>query len=126
MKQRSQSRRMKTVSPHGRSKRNDHDRRHTRDLAHPASHDGRHQRRDGWVAYGSAGSPRDARKKVGAVEGEMQGRRRGLAGGMMHGRRHGRGRDCRKEDGVGGGWSGGTVRSVDALARASRCSRDKS
>jgi hypothetical protein len=51
---------------------------------------------------GSAGSPRDAGKEVGAVEGGMQGRRRG------------RGRDCRKEDSAGGGWSGGTVRLVDA------------
>jgi hypothetical protein len=53
---------------------------------------------------GSAGSPRDAGKEVGAVEGGMQGRRRG------------RGRDCRKEDSVGGG----TVRLVDALAPALR------
>lgn len=30
-KQRSQSRRMETVAPHGRPKRNDHDQRHTRD-----------------------------------------------------------------------------------------------
>jgi hypothetical protein len=35
-----------------------------------------------------------------------------------------RGRDCREEDGVDGGWSGGTVRVVDALAPALRCSRD--
>jgi hypothetical protein len=35
-----------------------------------------------------------------------------------------RGRDCREEDGAGGGWSGGTVRAVDALAPALRCSRD--
>jgi hypothetical protein len=37
-----------------------------------------------------------------------------------------RGRDCREEDGAGagGGWSGGTVRVVDALAPTLRCSRD--
>jgi hypothetical protein len=38
--------------------------------------------------------------------------------------RRGRERDCRKEDGAGRGWSGGTVRLVDALAPALRCSRD--
>jgi hypothetical protein len=40
--------------------------------------------------------------------------------------RRGRGRDCREEDVAvaGGGWSGGTVRVVDALAPALRCSRD--
>jgi hypothetical protein len=35
-----------------------------------------------------------------------------------------RGRDCREEDGAGGGWSGGTMRVVDALALALRFSRD--
>jgi hypothetical protein len=75
----------------------------------------------GWD--GSAGSAWDAGKEVCAVEGGMQGRRRGLAGGMQ-GRRRGRGRDCRKEDSADGGWSGGTVRLVDALAPALRCSRD--
>jgi hypothetical protein len=34
------------------------------------------------------------------------------------------GRDRREEDGAGAGWSGGTVRVVDALAPALRCSRD--
>jgi hypothetical protein len=42
--------------------------------------------------------------------------------GCREGRRRGRERDCRKEDGTGGGWSGGTVRLVDALAPALRCS----
>jgi hypothetical protein len=35
-----------------------------------------------------------------------------------------RGRDCREEDGAGKGWSEGTVRVVDALTPALRCSRD--
>jgi hypothetical protein len=40
--------------------------------------------------------------------------------------RRGRRRDSREEDGAGagGGWSGGTVRVVDALAPTLRCSRD--
>jgi hypothetical protein len=47
-------------------------------------------------------------------------------GGIAGKGRRGRGRDCREEDGAGGGWSGGTVRVVvDALALALRCSRDK-
>jgi hypothetical protein len=52
---------------------------------------------------------------------------RGLVdGGGIPGKgRRGRGRDRREEDGGGGGWRGGTVRVVDALAPALRCSRDR-
>jgi hypothetical protein len=45
-------------------------------------------------------------------------------GGIREGKRRERGRDYRKEDGAARGWSGGTVRLVDALAPALRCSRD--
>jgi hypothetical protein len=75
--------------------------------------------------------------RVGEVDGEIAGVADGSAGGGgMEGkdgaggggiagkRRRGRGQDCREEDGAGGGWSGGTVRVVDALAPALRCSRD--
>jgi hypothetical protein len=77
-----------------------------------------------WGWDGSAGSARDAVKEVGAVEGGMQGRRRGRARDCREGKRRERGRDCRKEDSAGGGWSGGTLTLVDALAPALRCSRD--
>jgi hypothetical protein len=56
--------------------------------------------------------------RVHAARGERRGH-----GDAGKGRR-GRGRDCREEDGAGGGRSGGTVRVVDALAPALRCSRD--
>jgi hypothetical protein len=53
------------------------------------------------------------------------GRGHGAGGGEIAGKGwRGLGRDCREEDGAGGGWSGGTVRVVDALAPALRCSRD--
>jgi hypothetical protein len=49
--------------------------------------------------------------------------RRGRGWDAGKGRR-GRGRDCREKEGADGGWSGGTVRVVDALAPPLRCSRD--
>jgi hypothetical protein len=52
----------------------------------------------------------------------MQGRDDAGGGGIAGKGRCGR--DCREDDGTGGGWSGGTVRVVDALAPALRCSRD--
>jgi hypothetical protein len=60
----------------------------------------------------------------GAGGGGMQGRGGAGGGGIAGKGRRGRGQDCREEDGAGGGWSGGTVRVVDALAPALRCSRD--
>jgi hypothetical protein len=59
-----------------------------------------------------------------ASGGGMEGRDGAGGGGIAGKGRRGRGWDCREEDGAGGGWSGGTVRVVDALAPALRCSRD--
>jgi hypothetical protein len=65
---------------------------------------------DGWRASGML----DARKEDDAGGGGIAGRKTAWAGaGLQEGRRRG-----------AGGWSGGTVRLVDALAPALRCSRD--
>jgi hypothetical protein len=96
-KQRSQRRRMETVAPHGRPKRNDHDRRHTRDLAHPASNDGRHQQRDGWGSGWERGDGMGARGRRG-----MQGRKSARLRPGCREDGAGSWAGCR-EDGAGGG-----------------------
>lgn len=80
--------------------------------------------------HGNGGSARSQGAVDGIDEGASSGGwGRGSRGAGCGGRRRRtgarwRGRDWRKETARRGGWSGGTVRLVDALAPALRCSRD--
>jgi hypothetical protein len=101
--------------------------------------------RRSWIRASSGGRPRipdpchgghgaGQRSRTASARGEGSraavadgfgrwGRGHGAGGSGIAGKGwRGRGRDCREEDGAGGGWSGGMVRVVDALAPALRCS----